>query len=141
MPYHLRSFENEIESSILTRGYDYYLEGRVKNIFNINGYEWQAIVAGYDDYVVQLKIQNNSVVQWGCTCSDAEGDICKHVIAVLYFIRTEGDKLVHNDPTGFEEIKEALSYLPPHVLRYLILKFTASNNNFRKYLDEYFKSK
>ncbi|MBK8345464.1 MAG: SWIM zinc finger family protein [Bacteroidetes bacterium] len=74
------------------RGYDYYCEGRVKSVFNINGIEWMAIVQGYDDHVVQLNIMNDSLLRYECNCSDTE-DPCKHVIAVLYYIKNEAHKL------------------------------------------------
>jgi uncharacterized Zn finger protein len=71
------------------------VRGRVKSVFNINGIEWMAVVQGYDDHVVQLNITNDSVLRHECNCSDAE-DPCKHVIAVLYYIRNEAHKLKKN---------------------------------------------
>jgi len=140
MPVHLQHLESELSEKPRLRGYDFYCEGRVKSVFNINGIEWMAIVQGYDDHVVQLKIQNDSVVYWECNCSDQD-DPCKHVIAVLYLIRNERHKLKKLDTTGYEEIKEHISYLPPHVLRYLILKYAAENNSFRKYVIDFLEGK
>ncbi|MBC8173254.1 MAG: hypothetical protein H7X71_05040 [Chitinophagales bacterium] len=131
--------ESELNEKTRLRGYDFYCEGRVKSVFNINGIEWMAVVSAYDDHVIQLKIKNGTVTQWECNCAD-EDEMCKHVIAVLYFIKNDGDKLIKHDTSGYEEIKEHLAYLPPHVLRYLILKYAAENKNFRKYLEEYFNA-
>ena len=137
MNIHLQHLESEISEKTRLRGYDFYCEGRVKSVFNINGIEWMAVVQGYDDHVVQLKLQNDSVTFWECNCSDEE-DPCKHVAAVLYFIRNERHKLKRLDTTGYEEIKENISYLPVHVLRYLLLKYAAENSMFRSYLKDYF---
>ncbi len=134
---HLNHLESELNEKTRLRGYDFYCEGRVKSVFNINGIEWMAIVQGYDDHVVQLKRHNDSITYWECNCNDTE-DPCKHVAAVLFYIKKEGNKLVKLDTTGYEEIKEHLSYLPPHVLRYLILKYAAENSQFRKFLNGFF---
>lgn len=138
MPIHLQHLKSETNEKTRLRGYDYYCEGRVKSVFNINGIEWMAVVQGYDDHVVQLNITNDSVLRHECNCSDAE-DPCKHVIAVLYYIRNEAHKLKKTDATGYEEIKENISYLPPHVLRYLILKYATISKEFRKFLLDYTK--
>lgn len=139
MNIHLRHLESELAEKTRLRGYDFYCEGRVKSVFNINGIEWMAVVQGYDDHVVQLKIHNESVTYWECNCNDEE-DPCKHVAAVIYFIRNEGHKLKKTDTTGYEIIKEEIGYLPPHVLRYLILKYAAETKHFRNFLMEYFGS-
>ncbi len=138
MTIHLQHLESELAEKTRLRGYDFYCEGRVKSVFNINGIEWMSIVQGYDDHVVQLKIQNDSITYWECNCNDEE-DPCKHVVAVIYFIKNEKHKLKKFDTTGYEEIKEHISYLPPHVLRYLLLKYAAENNHFRLYLNNYFE--
>lgn len=132
------SFTDRFDKKAAERGYDFYCEGRVRSVFNINGIEWMAVVQAYDDHVVQLKIENDKVTSWECNCNDAE-DPCKHVIAVYHFIREESHKLKKLDTTGYEEIKEHISYLPPHVLRYLILKYAAENKTFRTYLLNYFE--
>lgn len=137
MSIHLQHLESELEEKTRQRGYDYYCEGRVRSVFNINGIEWMAVVQGYDDHVVELKITNDTVVQYVCNCNDEE-DPCKHVAAVLYYIRKEAHKQLRNDPTGFDAMKEEISYLPPHVLRYLILKYAAQSKDFRTFLQEYF---
>ena len=137
MSIHLQHLESELEEKTRQRGYDYYCEGRVRSVFNINGIEWMAIVQGYDDHVVELRITNDTVVHYVCNCNDQE-DPCKHVAAVLYYIRKESHKQKRNDPTGYDEMKEEISYLPPHVLRYLILKYAAQSKDFRTFLQEYF---
>lgn len=138
MSIHLQHLESELPEKTRLRGYDYYCEGRVRSVFNINGIEWMAVVQGYDDHVVELRIMNDSVVHYVCNCNDDE-DPCKHVAAVLYYIRKEAHKLKRNDPTGYEELKEEISYLPSHVLRYLILKYAAQSKDFRIFLSDYFK--
>ncbi len=138
MSIHLHHLESELPEKTRLRGYDYYCEGRVRSVFNINGLEWMAVVQGYDDHVVELRIVNDTVVRYACNCNDEE-DPCKHVAAVLYHIRNEAAKTKRNDPSGYDAIKEEVSYLPVHVLRYLILKYAAHSKEFRSFLSDYFK--
>ncbi len=136
----LTEFEQHIEQKVCSRGYEYYLQGRVVSIFNINGVEWQAIVQSVDDYVVQLKIEKDAIKQFECTCAEGHtGEICRHVVAVIYYINKDGSALSVNDSTGYEKIKDATSYFPAHVLRYIILKYAADSKSFREYLREYIK--
>ncbi len=137
MSIHLQHLESELQEKTRLRGYDYYCEGRVRSVFNINGIEWMAVVQGYDDHVVELRITNDTVTQYMCNCNDEE-DPCKHVAAVLYYIRTESHKVKRNDPEGYEQLKEEISYLPAHVLRYLLLRYSAQSKEFRQYLRDYF---
>ncbi|MEZ5013742.1 MAG: SWIM zinc finger family protein [Chitinophagales bacterium] len=136
-PLDIEQFETKVDEKELRHGYTYYTEGRVKNIFNINGVEWQAVVEGLDDYVVSLRLTGKQVERLECNCPYT-GDLCRHAIAVLYYIRTEGDKSPKYDDSGYSGIKENISYMPPHVLRYLILKYAASSRGFRKFLMEFF---
>jgi hypothetical protein len=138
--YPLKNFEKKIDLRVYERGVEYYFQGRIKHIFKIDDTEWQAIVEGFDDYTVFIKIEDETLAHWECNCPYHDTAICQHVVAVLYMIRKEGDGAVKNDKSGFEEIKETISYLPPHVLRYLILKFSADNKNFRNFVAEYLKS-
>jgi uncharacterized Zn finger protein len=139
MPISLPNFEESIDKETCERGYDFYCEGRIKNAFRINAFEWQALVQVFDDYNVSIRIQNNNMTKYTCNCEDAQG-VCKHVAAVLYFIREEGEIAVAEDKAGFEEMKDSLNYLAPHVLRYLMLKYAANSKEFRKYLQDYFTS-
>lgn len=135
----LPTFEESINKETADRAYDFYCEGRIKNAFRINAFEWQAIVQMFDDYAVTIRIQNNIVTKFTCNCEE-NSSVCKHVAAVLYFIREEGEIAVTEDKAGFEKMKDSLNYLAPHVLRYLMLKYAAGNKDFRKYLQDYFHS-
>jgi hypothetical protein len=48
---------------------------------------WTAEVEGSDLYTVEIKLNNGEIVSWECDCPYDYGDICKHVVAVLLYIR------------------------------------------------------
>ena len=70
------------QEHILERGYDYYCEGAVEE-FEQEENIITASVCGTEDYEVQIKLQDTSVVEMECSCPYAEkGLSCKHMAAV-----------------------------------------------------------
>ncbi|MCD7808337.1 MAG: SWIM zinc finger family protein [Erysipelotrichaceae bacterium] len=74
-------WEDEFWSEILNRGFDYYINGHVKD-FNITDDMITAKVIGSKDYQVKVNLHNNHISHMSCNC--AYGDNCKHMAAVLY---------------------------------------------------------
>ncbi|WP_185907862.1 hypothetical protein [Psychrobacillus soli] len=42
----IKTFEQQFNKTILNRGYDYYVDGHVEDIVQINAHNWQAEVDG-----------------------------------------------------------------------------------------------
>ncbi|MFJ5770983.1 SWIM zinc finger domain-containing protein [Psychrobacillus sp. NPDC093180] len=84
----INKFEKQFYQTILNRGYDYYIDGHVDDIVQIDTYNWQAEVDGTSTYVVDIRMnEDGDIVYADCDCP-FEGD-CKHMVAVLYEIRDE----------------------------------------------------
>lgn len=78
------NWKNLFAMHILDRGYDYYVEGAVKNI-EISNEIITANVTGSDDYDVEIYLHNGKVKSMYCSCPYAfDGRNCKHMAAVLY---------------------------------------------------------
>ena len=76
---------------ILSRGYDYYLEGNVWNLHSKDG-EISATVAGTEDYCVTITLSDGKITDMVCDCPyAADGNYCKHEAAVLYALTDESD--------------------------------------------------
>src|ERR1044072_5756505 len=84
----LRNFEQQISKTILDRGRDYYESGAVINLEETEKDCWQAEVEGTDIYETEVRLKNNEITDYFCNCP-YEGDLCKHVVAVLFAIREE----------------------------------------------------
>ncbi|MCV9929695.1 SWIM zinc finger family protein [Flavobacterium sp. LS1R49] len=81
----LQNFEKQIDSKILKRGKEYFNDGNVEFIEETEKNIWEADVFGTDDYHVKIELgAKNEIKEWECDCPYDYGDICKHVIAVLY---------------------------------------------------------
>ncbi len=81
----IKDFEQNIPPEILERGNNYYSNNQVFSLNEIEPGVWSAVVAGTEDYNVTIEIDNNEVEYWECDCP-FEGEVCKHVAAVLYAI-------------------------------------------------------
>ncbi len=81
----LKDFEENIDPVILERGYDYFVNMHVTSLEEDEKGLWFAEVEGTDNYIVNIEIKRSKIKHWYCDCP-FEGDICKHVIAVLYAI-------------------------------------------------------
>lgn len=89
----IEDFEELFPEHILERGYDYYMNGNIKKIEQINGF-WQAKVEGnYGDYKVIISVdQNRNIKTYQCDCP-YDGGVCKHIAAVFYHIDENEENL------------------------------------------------
>lgn len=87
----LNDFENKIDSTILNRGYDYFLNQAVVDLEEVAIDTWVSLVEGTDDYAVMIKLKDDNIKKWQCNCPYDYGDTCKHVVATLYALADELD--------------------------------------------------
>ena len=80
-------FEEYFDSSILSRGRNYYRENRIMDIW-YQGDNIFAYVDGSEIYKVELKIKDNEIRRFYCACPYCEDGeyLCKHIAAVLYYL-------------------------------------------------------
>ena len=81
-------------STILQRGEDYFLKGRVRPLKKtVGGY--QAQVVGTYVYTVRLVMDGNEIVDSSCNCPYAvDGSPCKHQAAALFQYEADNEKLI-----------------------------------------------
>lgn len=85
----LSDFEQYIDDVILSRGFNYFQSARITEFNEISPGDIDAIVRGSEDYFVNLKIQNGIVVEHHCDCPYDQGDVCKHIAAVIFHIQQD----------------------------------------------------
>ena len=92
-------FENYFDSNLLYRGQSYYNEGRILDIWYQEN-EVTAYIDGSTIYKVKLEIENEKIIDYFCSCPYSEDGeyTCKHMAAVLYYLRD-------NDIAELEKIK------------------------------------
>lgn len=98
-------FEDYFDSDILSRGLSYYYENRILDIWyhenNIFAY-----IEGSEIYKVELEIKNGQIRNCFCSCPYSEDGeyTCKHITAVLYYLRN--NEIPELEKTGLKKEKE-----------------------------------
>jgi uncharacterized Zn finger protein len=88
----LTDFHKHIPHKIYERGEEYYEYDSVNNVEHDYPDTWTAEVEGSDLYSVEIKFNGDEIVSWECDCPYDYGDICKHVVAVLLYIKDNKDE-------------------------------------------------
>ncbi|NOX37711.1 MAG: hypothetical protein GXO78_09260 [Calditrichaeota bacterium] len=83
----LNDFEHLIDPIVVERGLDYFQNGQVIECIPLPNGEYRAIVRGLADYTVLLKLKNGEILDYRCDCPYDWGPFCKHIVAVLYYLR------------------------------------------------------
>jgi hypothetical protein len=138
----LNSFEQLIDETILKRGLEYFEKGYVSEFTTIAPNEYEAIVDGSEDYTVNLIIENEIVVSHHCTCPYDFGPVCKHEVAVLFYMLQNELNLSENKPkkkkeqkkpTVEKQIKTILHSLDQEALQKFIVEQCKQDKKFRNY--------
>ena len=96
----INTFENQFNKTILKRGYDYYIQGHVDSLDQLDKTTWQAEVDGSSVYIVDIQINSKGEISF-TNCDCPFNDDCKHIAAVLYTIQAQ-----QISQTIFEEPKK-----------------------------------
>jgi hypothetical protein len=138
----LEDFEDEIDPIILDRGEEYFECKAVESLTKISPSQWQADVAGTDDYRVEVTIEDGEIIDWDCTCPYDWGPVCKHVVAVLYEIKQaveENRTEIHQkiaatsktkEKSQFEQFGEILQKVSKEELTVFLKKFALNDDHF-----------
>lgn len=83
----LNDFENNINQTILDRGYDYYTDGNVIEIYSQGDNAYIFKVQGREAYEVIVKLDDQGeIFDSYCDCPYDFGPICKHQVAAYYVL-------------------------------------------------------
>ena len=143
----LTSFENHIGNTILQRGKAYYEDGHVESFEEVEHGAWIATVIGSEDYFVEIEFSKRGTVK-DCQCDcPYDGDLCKHIVAVLYAIRDEQTiKLNEKQKTSTKRktklsFQELLNKISTDELKAFIVQYGKKSNSFKSDFELYFAEK
>jgi uncharacterized Zn finger protein len=84
----LKNFDQVEDHEINERGLQYYKDGAISYLEEVDTGEWDASVMGTQLYSVGVNLKKLKINAAGCDClAFAQNDYCKHVAAVLFAIR------------------------------------------------------
>ena len=115
MAIRLDNFEQTVEPIIVQRGKTYFRSGRVTKCTDENG-EVEAVVQGSERYKVSMFVDaDGELHEHRCTCPYDWGSICKHEVAVLYYLRESRkskDASEHSDKSRKPEVTDIVEDIP-----------------------------
>lgn len=97
----LKNFEQQVGRTLLEKGRNYYENGAVISLEETGIDHWQAEVEGTETYEADVRLKGNNITDYFCNCP-YEGDLCKHIVAVLFAIREETNKPGHKKERASE---------------------------------------
>lgn len=115
-------------------------------VTELGGGEYEAIVEGTDNYTVHLTMKNGMVEDQFCDCPYDMGPVCKHLVAVLFYLQEdqldvvsipiESKKAIKTEkqPKGrtvAEQVDDILRVLPEKEIKDLIRAMCKSDREFR----------
>lgn len=91
----INDFTESVNPTILNRGLQIYRDGQIRSIKETVIGLWSAKVKGTTLYDVAIRLQNDNIQSVQCNCPYNRSEYCKHVLAVLLYIK---DSLVVDQP-------------------------------------------
>ena len=145
MQFPLNQFEEYIDETILKRGLQYFKEGYVHEPEEISPGNYETIVEGTEDYTVQITLKNGIVTEYVCDCPYDMGPICKHVVAVIFYLQQDELKLnekIERAKTSLtakpakrktvaQQVDELLEKTNHDELKQFVRELAAQNSTFR----------
>lgn len=138
----LRKFEFQISNTILHRGREYYENGAVVDLVEIGKDCWQAEVMGTESYTVELEIfRKDSIKSYSCDCP-YDGDICKHVVAVLFLLREKiTNTAVSSKVVSKADFNKLVEKISLEEYQKFILAYAAKDKTFKSLFERHFADK
>lgn len=145
----LQDFEIQIDSSIIKRGKEYFNNDQVAFLEETKKGHWVANVIGKEEYNVEIQIgSKNSIKKKLCDCPYDYGDVCKHVVAVLYAILEENSDAISKSTTK-EQVQKTkkpsfdafLSKIELKEYQDFIKYYSQVNKSFKDEFELYFSEK
>ncbi|MBC8110658.1 MAG: SWIM zinc finger family protein [Verrucomicrobia bacterium] len=130
-------FEEDIPEKILERGLDYYENRQVEEVEKMGENEFSALVMGSEEYEVYVKIEKDFVTEYACTCPFDYGDVCKHIVAVLFYIR-DADPDDFDTSTTSAQLALVFNEISEEEIRNFLLNNLKRNRKLREiFFDEF----
>ena len=122
-------FKDDFNTRILSRGYEYYEDGLVEGVL-LKGNIITAKVLGTDAYDVSVEVDNGIFIDGDCTCPYAsEGNYCKHMAALLYYLDNENLDENNNYTTKEKKIRDSLKNINKKELDAFLVELLTEDRN------------
>ncbi|MDD3436800.1 MAG: SWIM zinc finger family protein [Candidatus Gastranaerophilales bacterium] len=127
----LGDFENYFEEKILKRGKKYFEDENILSCKNIDN-TWTAKVEGTETYNVTIKFKNDTIQNAYCNCPYSDYDFCKHIAAVLYFIRNSENLTTQTSSTDENDLSQLLEKADKQELIKILSDYAQNDEDIEK---------
>lgn len=138
----LRKFELQISDTIVHRGREYYENAAVVDMEETDEGYWHAEVMGSETYTVEVKLlRKDKIESYSCDCP-YDGNICKHVVAVLFLLREEltNASVIKMAPPK-TDLKGLIQKISLEEYQQFILDHATKDKNFKSLFERHFADK
>lgn len=138
----LSKFELQISNTIIHRGREYYENGAVVDLQETGKDCWQAEVLGTESYTVEVEIfRKGDIKSYSCDCP-YDGDVCKHVVAVLFLLREKiNNTAVRKKIAPKADFDKLVKKISLEEYQEFILICAAKDKIFKSLFERYFADK
>lgn len=137
----INNFHKQVSHNIYERGKEYYKYDVIDNIKHDYPDTWTAEVEGSNLYSVEIKLNGDEIVSWNCNCPYDYGDICKHVVAVLLYIKDNRNEYPIPLSTSQKQLTEILKQTDNKKLISFLSQYADENPDFYRALTSNFHPK
>ena len=138
----LKNFKRTIPATILTRGRDYFQNGRVADLSLDGDDRWEVEVQGSEPYHITIGQQPDGSLDCECTCPYEFGEHCKHIAAALYaieeafpeYFERAGRKPARKRASRMDRLREAIQAAPPERLAATLLALAEGDREMQSQL-------
>lgn len=130
-PLSLDSFENELHPTILERGFEYFENDQIQDVLCVGDNQFAAVAQGNYLYDVFIELKDTKLKAYDCSCPYDQGPMCKHLVGLLYHLKTE--KLYLPENQGDEvKLDSRIDLIPDAVLRRFVKSYARYERKFRQ---------
>jgi uncharacterized Zn finger protein len=99
------NFRNELDESVIARGWMYFSNGWVKKPREIMPGYFEAVVEEVNPHAVSFSYnpEDESFTDFFCTCGEKKHSVCRHAAAVICYYEKEYQLL--NKPLTWDELE------------------------------------
>ena len=84
----IEDFEDHVDKVILGRGYDYYQDGHILELYEQQEGTYIFEIEGTEDYQVVVQLEKDEEIVYSyCNCPYDYGTVCKHEVAAYFRLR------------------------------------------------------
>lgn len=130
----IKDFEEHINSTILERGYDYYIGGNISECTHEDDNTYIFEVEGTEDYEVVIKLDDNGEIIYSeCDCPYDFGPVCKHEVSAYYKLLDYINKInlaKKTKKTKKDKLEEVLNSLSKEELIHIVVDLAKKDKMF-----------